>query len=388
MNKTVESKSILTNATPLLSNVTGVGQVILEISKRLERMPALRLSLYTPVKTYSTASDIISQNQGITLKSLKRIKSCFRYIPFKSTIRKLYFSYPKEQNTYDIYWEPNFIPLPTISAKNIITTVHDMSCHEHPEWHPEERVSFFNKYFFDNITRSNLVVTVSKNSRDCLLNSKATINENQVRVIPCGVDHHQFKKYPIEEVERFKDKYRLPSDFILFVGTIEPRKNLENLLNAYAILPKELQDRYPLILIGDRGWKNKSIRELIVKIGNNVRLMGYLKNRDELALMYNAATVFVYPSIYEGFGIPPLEAMSCGTPVCLSDIPVFREIYGNNVAQYFDPLNYESICGSLTTLLSNVKRRDDLIMKGMILCKEYSWDRAADKYIQLFDEIS
>lgn len=379
------------NTIPLLGNLTGVGQVTAEISGRLDRDGDFDARFYTPARTFSEFKLIgkPGPHPHPHLFVQRVAKGVFRRLPFKEHLRAAYsrMTPPQEVAPYDLYWEPNFIPIAAIAAKRVVTTVHDMSSIEHPEWHPADRVRFFSENFFRNIGRSDVVVTVSQFSRERFLESQADISADRVRVIPCGINHECFRVIDPVQVAAFRQHHGLPDSFVLFVGSIEPRKNLETLLAAYERLPAGQQEASPLVLVGDAGWKNKEIHKRIVGLGRAVRTFGYLKNAHDLALMYNAATVFVYPSLYEGFGIPPLEAMACGTPVCLSSIPVFHEIYGQESACYADPHDPDSLADGLLRLLDNEPYREQLIRQGLQLAQHYTWDRAYGQYAELFREL-
>lgn len=379
---------IIVNAIPLLGNLTGVGHVTAEVAKRLGRDENFDSRFYTPARTFPDFK-IIGQpgpNPNVFLQRV--VKGIFRRLPFKEHLRAAHAKMtPPEGVPSDLYWEPNFIPIDAIAAKRVVTTVHDMSSLEHPEWHPKDRVDFFSKNFFANIDRSDVVVTVSQFTRDRFLESCPGFLAERTRVIPCGINPECFRVIDSEKVAAFKQQHDLPDSFVLFVGSIEPRKNLESLLIAYEQLSLERRERCPLVLVGDAGWSNKAIHKRIVDLGRGVRTFGYLNSPDDLALMYNAATVFVYPSLYEGFGIPPLEAMACGTPVCLSSIPVFHEIYGQDAASYADPHDPAAIADALTRLLDDEAHRRQFIQQGLQRASRYTWDSAYDQYAALFKEI-
>lgn len=383
-----KTERVTVNAIPLLGNLTGVGQVTAEISRRLSQDGSFDSCFYTPARTFSDF-DVIGQPGPHLKLFLQRVaKGVFRRLPFKNQLRATYSKMtPPAGDPADLYWEPNFIPIDAIAARKVVTTVHDMSFHEHPEWHPKDRIDFFAKNFFEKIDRSDVVVTVSQFSRDSFLKSRPGFAADRVRVISCGINHDCFRRLSSEQIANFRVHHNLPERFVLFVGSIEPRKNLETLLTAYERLPLEQREICPLVLVGDAGWKNKEIHKRVVQLGRGVRTFGYLRRAEDLALMYNAATVFVYPSLYEGFGIPPLEAMACGTPVCLSSIPVFHEIYGPDAACYADPHDSKSIAIALTRLLADVTYRQQLIQHGLQLASRYTWDRAYEQYAELFQEI-
>jgi len=377
---------IVVNANPLLGNLTGVGQVVAEISRRLSLSDVFDIDYFTPLKTFSDFEAV--GQKSVSLFCLRVVKAVFRRLPFKEAVRDISSQIGHTDCTYDLYWEPNFIPLDSIAARRVVTTVHDMSSIEHPEWHPADRVDFFSKNFFEKIGRSDMVVTVSQFTRDRFLELQSEVPSDRVRVIPCGINHDRFRPLSPARVEAFRTSHKLPEHFVLFVGSIEPRKNLDTLLTAYERLSPERREACPLVLVGDVGWENREIHRRIVGLGRGVRTFGYLKNPADLALMYNAASVFVYPSLYEGFGIPPLEAMACGTPVCLSSIPVFQEIYGPDAAAYADPHDPDALAAALTRLLDDESHRNLLVQKGLTLAKRYTWDRVYEQYAELFKEIS
>jgi glycosyltransferase involved in cell wall biosynthesis len=376
---------IVVNAIPLLGNLTGVGQVVSEVSRRLRDTEAFELNYFTPLKTFSTFEEV--GRKSVALFGLRAVKALFRRLPFKNALREVSSRLGHGADVYDLYWEPNFIPHDAIEARRIVTTVHDLSSLEHPEWHPADRVAFFSRNFFQKIDRSDVVVTVSEFTRQRFLEAQSGIGADRVRVIPCGINPDCFRVLDSESVEEIRRQYHLPELFVLFVGSIEPRKNLERLLCAYEQLPVARREACPLVLVGDAGWNNHDIHRRIKRLGRGVRTVGYLKSAQDLARMYNAATVFVYPSLYEGFGIPPLEAMACGTPVCLSSIPVFHEVYGPDTAAYVDPHDPESIADGLIRLLDDEAGRRRQVQRGLALAKQYNWDTVSGQYRDLFREL-
>ena len=330
---------VVVNATPLLGNLTGVGQVTATIARYLENRDDFQLKFHTPFRTYGSVEEVCSPLLELRL------------------------------------------------ARRVITTVHDMSFREYPEWHPADRVNFFAQNFTRNIDRSDIVVTVSQFTRDRFLDAQSEVREDRLRVIPCGVDLSVFQPRSAAAIEVFRKRLGLPRNFILCVGSIEPRKNLSRLLEAFAMLPPPLQRAYPLVLVGSEGWKNSEIRDRVKKMSGNVRVIPYISDPQELVLMYNASSLFVYPSLYEGFGIPPLEAMACGTPVCLSDIPVFREICPADTACFFDPLDPEAIAAGLQQLLEDSTAQEQLRPAGEALARRFPWKASAQAYASLFQEL-
>lgn len=378
---------MVVNATSLLGNLTGVGQVVSELSKRLICTPGFKIDFFTPFKTFSTLAPL--EHDCFHSRVLRMAKEVYRRLPFKVAIRNHFSSKSGSGGiAYDLYWEPNFVPVDSISARRIVTTVYDMSFFENPEWHPADRVAFLKQNFLKKIGRSDVVTTISEFTKQRFLEAQGEIREDRVKVIPCGINHDVFRVLNREDVGIFRKKNQLPGKFILFVGTLEPRKNILYLLTSYERLPVSYREAFPLVLVGDKGWENREILERIDKLGKYVKRFGYVKRQSDLALMYNAASVFVFPSLYEGFGIPPLEAMACGTPVCLSSIPVFHEVYGDNAASFVNTSDPDSLTAALQRILNDSEYRDSLVRLGCDLCQKYTWDAAAEGYSSVFRQVS
>lgn len=282
--------------------------------------------------------------------------------------------------SYDIYWQPNFIPLKNINAKKVVTTVHDFSCILHKDYHPKERIDYFENNFFQNIINSDIIITGSNFTKQEIL-QRLNFKEEKVKVIYHGVNHDIFKVY-----EDIQLDFDLPKKFIFSVGSIEPRKNLLGLLKAYNLLPKSLKDEYKLVLAGFKGWENKEIMEQIEFNKDYIHYLGFITD-EQLAKVYNKATCFVFPSFYEGFGLPPIEAMASGTPVISSDQTSMPEVC-QDAAIYCNPYNIQDISNKIELLLNDKKLQSKLIKKGLIKAKEYTWDKSAKEHTKVFKELS
>jgi glycosyltransferase involved in cell wall biosynthesis len=182
------------------------------------------------------------------------------------------------------------------------------------------------------------------------------------------------------------EKYQIKRDFILYVGTLEPRKNLKGIIQAYNY--SRAKDDFLLVLAGGKGWKYKHIFRLVnqLKLQDRVVFCGYMPDSD-LPALYNSASVFVYPSFYEGFGLPPLEAMACGTPVIVSDTTSLPEVTGD-AGIYVDPFDIEQISVSIDTVLSDVKLCRTLRERGLMRAKLFSWEKTARETIKLYKRLA
>jgi glycosyltransferase involved in cell wall biosynthesis len=202
-----------------------------------------------------------------------------------------------------------------------------------------------------------------------------------------GIDFSFYKRATADIIESIKKKYNINGDYILYLGTLEPRKNLERLIEAYAAV-KESEKAAPLLVIaGGKGWLYESIFETVKRFGieNSVIFTGYVPDADKPALL-SGAKVFCFPSLYEGFGMPPLEAMACGTPVLTSNVASLPEVCGD-AAYYVNPLLVSEIEQGIKQLCFNEELRNNLIQKGEERVKLFSWDKIAEQLHNLYQEL-
>src|SRR5205085_4822287 len=196
--------------------------------------------------------------------------------------------------------------------------------------------------------------------------------------------------HPMSLDESFVTRTRLgvESDFLLFVGTLEPRKNLLTLLKAFAQLVHDNGFRSQLVVAGGEGWLMEETFSFVsaAGIGDRVRLIGYV-NDDELRALYSSCRAFIYPSLYEGFGLPPLEAMACGAPVIASRIAALQEVIGG-VAVLVDPLDSESLTRAIVEFLADDRRRKEAKTRGTEHAAKFSWDIAARLTYEVYERIA
>ena len=366
--------SITVDTTSLLSPSTGIGRYTYEIAKRIQKDSSFKSRFFYGY--YSQT--LIKSSQPTSTKTLKKIIDKSRILKaIARRVIRLYsrFYHPK----CDIYWQPNFIPLPSIKAKKVVTTVHDFSFILHRDYHPKERIEHFENHFFQSINLSDLIITGSNYSKKEILD-RLDFKEHQVKVIYHGLNHNLFRCY-----EDIKLDFDLPKKFILSVGSIEPRKNLLGLLKAYNLLDDKTKDEYKLVLVGFKGWQNRELMQEIEKNKTHIDYLGFISD-EELAKVYNLATCFIFPSFYEGFGLPILEAMACATPVISSNTTSMPEVGGDAVL-YCDPNNLEDIKENLHTLLHDEVLQKDMIEKGLKRVQNFTWENSAKEHIKVFKEL-
>lgn len=252
----------------------------------------------------------------------------------------------------DLFWSPHYnVPLYPIRAKKRAVTIHDVCHFYNPSFFKRAYARFMIKKAYQ---RSDLILTVSQFSR---LEIGKFFTGKKVEVLPIGVDLSFFS--PKEFSEKIAKKYGLPKRFALFVGNQKPHKNIERLKRAFTQIPE-----LPLVIFGEGSERGK-IEEA------------------DLPYVYSMAELFVFPSLYEGFGLPPLEAMSCGCPVALSDAASIPEVCGD-AGLYFNPSQENQMIDAVKQVLS---QRKDWVQKGLKRVKMFDWKSSAEKHIALFERI-
>jgi glycosyltransferase involved in cell wall biosynthesis len=367
---------IAIDAIPLLGRLTGVGHYIHQLVYQFGQL--------APQHEYFYYYGYFSKRVLTGGKRIHAIKDFLSKVPIiRSGLRGFRGTAAKYHSTaFDLYFEPNFIPL-DIRAKKIVTTVHDFSFQLFPEAHPKDRVRYFGQNFLKNVKRSTKILTDSEYTK---LEAVEILRIPPDRITPIhlGVDHGLFKVYPREALEACRRELGLPEKFILFVGTREPRKNLGRLVQAYAELPERVQSEFSLVLVGPRGW-GESDPARGKKLANRVIVREYLDTQ-KLALTYNLASAVAYPSLYEGFGLPPLEAMACGCPVVVSRAASLPEVCAD-AAFYVDPLDAHSIAEGMDRVLSDEELRRSLSQKGINRATLFTWKKTAQETLKVFDEV-
>lgn len=234
------------------------------------------------------------------------------------------------------------------------------------------------------IERADRIIAISHFTKREILELYPHISEKKIVVTWLGV-HERFRIIPDEQKETVRRKYLLNKPFILSVSTIEPRKNLKTLIKAFAQIKDSID--HDLVLTGAYGWNSKDLYSLITDLKLNDRIMfpGYV-DIEELPAIYNLADVFVYPSLYEGFGLPPLEAMACGCPVITSNVASLPEVV-DDAAETLDPLDIEALAFSMERLLHDVDIRKTFIDKGLQRIKRFTWEQCAVETVKVYNSL-
>ena len=276
-----------------------------------------------------------------------------------------------------LFWGGNYT-LPPLRGLRSIVTVYDLSHLHYPEFHPADRVRFLTAHLPGVMARASAVAVISAATRDDLYATLGkTLKLPPVFVVtPAAAD-----RLVCADV---REKYALPPQFILSVGTLEPRKNVARLLVAYQQLAPTLRAAWPLILVGDKGWLTETLLATLPQEGA-IRWLGYVPDAD-MAGLYQAAGVFVYVSLFEGFGMPVLEAMANGVPVLTSNVSSLPEVAGG-AAMLVNPLSVDDIADSLRTLLQDDDLRFALAALGVARASQFSWQLSASHFLDCCETI-
>jgi glycosyltransferase involved in cell wall biosynthesis len=281
---------------------------------------------------------------------------------------ELSFKIPK----CDIFWSPHYnIPVLPIRAKKRMVTIHDVYhlAFQHTLSLPQR---IYAKFMINQaLKRSDIVLTVSEFSKQEIIKYTGTLKD--IKVIYNGIEPYWYAKQPLPLSER--------DNYILYVGNVKPHKNLVRALKAFSLI-KDTNIKFKIV--GKReGFitVDKEVEKIAQKLGNRVEFTGYVSD-DELVELYRKAKIFLFPSLYEGFGLPPLEAMACGTPVVVSNTASLPEVCGD-AAYYVNPYDVNDIAEGIEIVLNDDKLQKELIQKGLKMVKLFSWERSAKKIINI-----
>lgn len=328
------------------------------------------------------------QNDFSQIKSLSWSNKIFNYFLQKT------LSWPKLDlflGEPDIFWSPhfNFSSFSKSSKTKKVITVHDLSFLRHPEFFSWRKRFWHSALGIKKIlNQADGIVAVSENTKNDLIELLG-INENKIRVIYSGLNQ-SVPTNKIIPISNFFPKLNLDSGYLLYLGNIEPRKNLVNLIKAYELwrLNSSKENKnLPLVLAGAKGWRVKSIFSAWRKseFKDDIYFLGYVNDEIQKSL-YQHAKLFIYPSFYEGFGFPPLEAMAHSLPVITSNVSSLPEVVAE-AALIIDPNKISEIAEAIEIILKDHNYRQNLIIKGLKRVEFFSWEEVAKKYLIYFDDL-
>ena len=278
---------------------------------------------------------------------------------------------------------PPFCPCP------VVVSVHDLSFEHLPHTFNRRSRTQLRLTVRHSVRRATRILTLSEHTKQDIIETYG-INPSRVENIPIAAAPHFVPVTDKKELQRVRHTYGIESNYILSVGSIQPRKNLVRLINAYGLLRKKYQpDKLPkLVLAGKCAWLYDETLRALQETGlkDSVILTGYVPEQD-LPALYSGALCFVYPSFFEGFGLPPLEAMQCGVPVIIGNRTSLPEVVGN-AGLLFDPFDVDALAAAIENVINNPDLRDELRVKGFARARMFDWKETARRTLAVYEQIN
>ncbi|MCE9532833.1 MAG: glycosyltransferase family 4 protein [Planctomycetes bacterium] len=386
----------IVNATSTIGNLTGVGRYTNQLMECLPKLSQADQFFFYPHAcirslrhTWKKASEPDAGKPVVQdVKKSRNLPNPRKWLrsgllPCAHLFLWLYSRAVVSKSWFDLYHETNYIPI--ACSIPTVTTFHDLSIIHHPEWHPKKRVDWFNKYLPRTYSQTRHFITDTESVRREMIET-LNIPPEKITRIWCGI-RSDLQRVPKEEYQPVLQRLGLPDSFLLHVGTMEPRKNLFMLMKAYVDLPTELREKCPLVLIGQWGWNYGEAAEFYQSIARhqNVKQIGYVSD-DDLPALYSAARSLVFPTHYEGFGIPPLEMMGCGGAVIGSTAASVAEVTAGH-AFLIDP---DDVAGWRDAMKRAITDDDWLktLRKGVVEhARQFTWERTAEETLRVYRRV-
>nr|WP_282452906.1 glycosyltransferase family 1 protein [Lysobacter sp. CAU 1642] len=363
--------------------MTGIGRYALELARGVRGNPRV-----SDVKFFSAYRWVDDPDQALSANRL--LASIRRSVPLKGLALKAYLagrdlwfrrSMKGRFGDYLLH-SPNYLLMR--HAGPSVVTIHDFSWLHFPEHHPRERVELMNREMPRVFAEATCFITDSEFVRGEVI-SIGGVRPDKVYTVPLGVDR-AFRPLPVEETAPILQRYGLCGRaYLLAVATIEPRKNLARLLQAYSTLPVSLRRKHPLVLVGVRGWHTEAIEQVMAPLlaSGELVVLGYVTEGD-LPALYSGAHAFAFVSLHEGFGLPLLEAMAAGVPCVTSNVSSLPEV-GGEAALLVSPEQVESIREGLIAVLSDEGWRGEARLAGLARAAQHSWSACVENTIDVYE---
>lgn len=372
---------VILNVDAITQPLTGIGRYALNLARGLRRHDAVE-----DCRFYSAYQWIEDPDKAIEANRI--VSSVRRFVPFKTFALTAYFRvrqaiYRQRVGKLKGYLlhAPNYLAFQHDGP--IVTTFHDLSHRHYPECHPIERVRIMDREIPKTLQMVSHIITDSEFVRREMMEVYG-VGAGDITAVPLGVDPI-FRPCSREQTAPILRRYHIDDKpYLLVVATLEPRKNLVRLLLAYAQLSAQLREAYPLVIVGVKGWLTGEIEKIAApfEAAGLVRRLGYV-DEDDLPYLYAGAHAFVFPSLYEGFGLPPLEAMASGVPVLVSNIAAMPEVVGN-AGLLADPYDVGQLAYKIEQLLVDNGFRDQARARGVARAAEFTWRRCVDQTVEAY----
>lgn len=283
----------------------------------------------------------------------------------------------------DVFHGPHYQIPPKISTHSVVT-IHDLTLLTHPDVHTKVKQLFFKRTIPHAISNVNSIITVSNHTTTDLIKLFPNVAKEQIFIAPLGIDNSRFSPQKGDYELEILHSRGITGDYIAFLGTFEPRKSIPTLINAFTLIADDFPD-LKLVLAGGKGWGSDQVRDAIVESGFKSRIVtpGRL-DHDEIAPFFRNAKIFVYPSLYEGFGMPVAEAMACGVPTITSDSSSMREVAGNG-ALLVAPGDVDRLAKEMKVILSNKVIHKQMSGSAIKRSHDFSWKTCVDEHLRAYE---
>jgi O-antigen biosynthesis alpha-1,3-rhamnosyltransferase len=368
--------NVALNAAALRSPLTGIGQYVLQLGLALRRQPGLAMDFFYGRRfSPEVARDPPSLPGPLpgTLRTWVRDHIPQAYA-FRRVLQQRHFDRGVAAGKHDLYHEPNYLALRFDGP--LVLTVHDLSWIRYPQMHPAQRVRAMERYFEPALRRASVLLTDSIFVKNEIVEVFG-VDPSRIRAVPLGLDDAFRPLSAADTLPSLAHHGLEHGRYFLCTGTLEPRKNVHATVAAYAALPASVRANHPLVLAGMKGWRTSPLEQVLeplVRTGE-ARVLGYVP-RDELVAVTAGALAMVYPSRYEGFGLPPLEAMGCGVPAITSNVSSLPEVVADTGIMVH-PDDTDALSRAMLSMVEDGGLRMALSAKALARSATFSWDRCA-----------
>lgn len=374
--------NVLIDATGIRRNKAGVGVYAKNLIEELVRTSSSDAHFFVVAQDDEPEFDFVCQHNATLIRVPAKL---FRWLPLRFLLEQMVLPLLLLRYRIDVLHSLHYsFPLVRFGTKQVVT-LHDMTFFNMPEVHMPVKVAYFRAFIRASILFADKIIFVSDSTRrDCVARFGAI--KGSAEVIHLGKSKALRPSLDGAELERVSRKYGLGSEFVLYIGTIEPRKNLSRLVSAFA----RISDRHPkllLVLAGAKGWMYDDLLDTVgkLKLESRVVFTGFVQE-EEKPFLLAAAKAFVYPSLYEGFGIPVLEALACGVPTVTSRTSSIPEVAGQ-AALLVDPLDVDAMACALERVLSDDTVRQQLRQESLLQAAKFSWTQTAELTLMAYIDV-
>ncbi|SEI68052.1 alpha-1,3-rhamnosyl/mannosyltransferase [Allopseudospirillum japonicum] len=387
MPSPLSTTKVIINLDPLMNPLTGIGHYTRELLAQVLAHPEIegthfKLSGFAGHRQYTQAqlADLVTATQAATSAGQRpgwqqQVRTWIKKIPGSQSSYQRWLAWQSQQalQKADLYWEPNFIPVSL--TRPFVPVVYDLAYLRYPELIHPSNLQRLQQQLPQALQQARRVQTISEFTRQELIQA-FDLPPEKIDIIYPAVSA-AFQPLTPEARTAISARYALPKQYVLALGTLEPRKNLSHLVRAYQALPEALQHAYPLVIVGGKGWQDSHLLADIqaLEARGRARRLGYVPQAD-LPQVLGAASVLAYVSCYEGFGMPILEAMASGVPVLTANTSAMPEVAAH-AAHWVDPFSITEITQGLRGLLEDASARAQLRHAGLARAADFHWAQSA-----------